>query len=169
MTAEFPSPTVAAATREQVLIGYLDYFRARIIDKIAGLSAGEQRASRLASGWTPLELARHLRWVELRWLQWGFRGEPVADPWGDEQAGRWHVEPDATAEHVLAELTAQGDRTRAIVASADLDDVGAPGERWDGAPPPTLERILLHLLQEYARHLGHLDVVSELAGGDTGE
>ena len=35
--------------------------------------------------------------------------------------------------------------------------------------PPTLERILLHLIQEYARHLGHLDIVSELAGGSLGE
>jgi hypothetical protein len=39
----------------------------------------------------------------------------------------------------------------------------------DGADPAPLERILFHLLQEYARHVGHLDIVSELAGGQTGE
>ena len=38
----------------------------------------------------------------------------------------------------------------------------------DGAPPATLERVLFHLLQEYARHLGHLDIVAELAGGPVG-
>jgi hypothetical protein len=43
--------------------------------------------------------------------------------------------------------------------------VGQPGERWDGHDPPTLERILFHLLQEYARHLGHLDIVTEFATG----
>ena len=43
--------------------------------------------------------------------------------------------------------------------------MGQPGARWDGADPATLERILFHLLQEYARHLGHLDIVTELATG----
>ena len=44
-----------------------------------------------------------------------------------------------------------------------------PGERWEGADPPTLERVLFHLLQEYARHVGHLDVVRELMDGKVGE
>jgi hypothetical protein len=43
--------------------------------------------------------------------------------------------------------------------------VGKPGERWNGADPATLERVLFHLLQEYARHLGHLDIVTERAVG----
>jgi hypothetical protein len=47
--------------------------------------------------------------------------------------------------------------------------VGQPGERWDGADPATLERVLFHLLQEYARHVGHLDIVAELATGTSGE
>ena len=59
--------------------------------------------------------------------------------------------------------------TRAVVQSHDLADIGQPGERWDGADPPALERILFHLLQEYARHVGHLDIVSELAEGLLGE
>ena len=47
--------------------------------------------------------------------------------------------------------------------------MGQPGERWSGNDPATLERVLFHLLQEYARHIGHLDIVSELAGGPVGE
>jgi hypothetical protein len=47
--------------------------------------------------------------------------------------------------------------------------VGQPGERWDGDDPATLERVLFHLLQEYARHVGHLDIVTELATGTAGE
>lgn len=46
---------------------------------------------------------------------------------------------------------------------------GVPSGRWAGAPPATIERTLLHVVQEYARHLGHLDVVVELATGSTGE
>jgi hypothetical protein len=56
-----------------------------------------------------------------------------------------------------------------VVENAELSAVGAPGPRWDGAPPAMLERVLFHVLQEYARHLGHLDVVVELSGGPTGE
>jgi hypothetical protein len=41
--------------------------------------------------------------------------------------------------------------------------------RWNGQPPATLERVVLHLVQENATHLGHLDIVAELAGGPTGE
>ena len=55
------------------------------------------------------------------------------------------------------------------MTSHHLSDAGQPGERWDGADPATLERILFHLLQEYARHTGHLDIVTELATGQTGE
>jgi hypothetical protein len=47
--------------------------------------------------------------------------------------------------------------------------VGQPGDRWDGADPATLERILFHLVQEYARHVGHLDIVRELIDGEVGE
>jgi Protein of unknown function (DUF664) len=70
---------------------------------------------------------------------------------------------------VLAGLLDQAARTRAIVESHDLDEIGQPGDRWDGADPATLERILFHLLQEYARHVGHLDIVTELATDQTGE
>jgi hypothetical protein len=66
-------------------------------------------------------------------------------------------------------LQAQAAHSERVIAGHQLDELGQPGERWDGAPPATLERILFHLIQEYARHLGHLDIVSELAGGPTGE
>jgi uncharacterized protein DUF664 len=60
-------------------------------------------------------------------------------------------------------------RSRAVVESHDLADIGQPGGGWDEAGPAALERVLLHLVQEYARHVGHLDIVSELADGQVGE
>jgi uncharacterized damage-inducible protein DinB len=165
----FPEPTAPAGSRAEVFLRYLDYFRSRLAGKLETLPAAELRRSRLPSGWTPLELAKHLRYVELRWLEWGFEGRDFADPWADSTDGRWAVGPEETLASLLADLLDQAGRTRAIVESHDLDDVGKPGDRWDGADPATLERVLFHLLQEYARHLGQLDVVVELAIGQSGE
>jgi Protein of unknown function (DUF664) len=152
-----------------VFLRYLGYFRSRLAGQLEALPAAELRRSALPSGWTPLELAKHLRYVELRWLEWGFEGRDVGDPWGDRDGDRWAVGPDETLASLLADLAGQAGRSRAIISSHDLSEVGQPSERWDGADPPTLERVLFHLLQEYARHLGHLDIVVEIVTGQTGE
>ena len=152
-----------------MLLRYLDYFRARLASKLEALPAAELRCSRLPSGWTPLELAKHLRYVELRWLEWGFEGRDVGNPWADRQGDRWAVGPDETLASLVADLAGQAGRTRVIIESHDLSEQGKPSDRWDGADPPTLERILFHLLQEYARHLGHLDLVVEIVTGQAEE
>ena len=169
MSIPFPEPTDPAASRAEVFDRYLGYFRDQLAVKLRGLPADELRRSRLPSGWTPLQLLKHLTFVELRWLEWGFEGRDVADPSGDNREGRWHVAPEETLDGLLAGSQAQAARSERVIARHHLDEEGQPGERWDGAPPATLERVLFHLVQEYARHLGHLDIVSELAGGPTGE
>jgi hypothetical protein len=170
----FPEPTTPAASRAEVFLRYLDYFRSRLVSKHEGLPSGELRTSRLPSGWAPIELIKHLAYVEMRWLEWGFEGHDRsevwgADVWGDAKGGRWYAGPDETLAGLVAALNAQAGKTRAIVGAHDLADTGQPGERWDGADPPSLERVLFHLLQEYARHVGQLDIVAELAGGPIGE
>ncbi|MEU8240508.1 DinB family protein [Actinoplanes missouriensis] len=169
MTIEFPAPTAPAADQAEVFVRYLDYYRETLLAKVAALPATELRASRLPSGWTPLELVKHLRHVERRWIEWGFQGAPVGDPWADRRDDRWHVDPAESLEQLTAELRAQGEHTAAVARGTALDAIGRPGPRWDGADPASLERILFHLLQEYARHTGHIDIVAELVGGPTGE
>lgn len=160
---------VPAESRGDVFLRYLDYFRERVIEKATGLPEPELRGSRLPSGWTPLELIKYLTFVELRWIEWGFEGQQVSDPWGDRREDRWHVDPAESLDTLVTALRAQGEHTRAVVESRDLAELGQPGPRWRGDPPASLERILFHLLQEHARHLGHLDIVTELAGGAFGE
>jgi uncharacterized damage-inducible protein DinB len=169
MTTPLPSPTDPVATRAEIFTGYLDYFRSRLVSKLQSLPPAALRTSMLPSAWTPIELLKHLRYVERRWLEWGFMGHQLTDPWGDEQDGRWHVGPDETLADLVAALQAQAARTAVIVAAHNLDEIGQAGDRWDGAEPASLERVLFHLVQEYARHMGQLDVVSELAGGQVGE
>jgi hypothetical protein len=80
----------------------------------------ELRRSRLPSGWTPLELLKHLTYVELRWIEWGFQGRAVADPWGDQNGDRWHVAAHETRETLVQALRGQAARTRSVIESIDL-------------------------------------------------
>jgi uncharacterized damage-inducible protein DinB len=159
-----PSTDAPAALFAQ----YLDWYREKAIEKVRALPPQEQRRPILPSGWTPLELLRHLAFMERRWMVWGFLGEDVPDPWGDEVDGRWHVPDDVSLDDVAAMMRATGDRVRDLLRATPLDRVAPPGPRFDGEPP-ALGWICFHVLQEYARHAGHLDVVVELAGGPTGE
>jgi uncharacterized damage-inducible protein DinB len=169
MTMPFPSPTMPASGRAEVFLRYLEYFRETMLSKVSGLPGDELRHSRLPSGWTPLELLKHLRYVELRWIEWGFEGRSIEQPWGDRRDDRWHVASDETLDSLTEALRAQGRHTASVVTGNDLTAIGADGPRWAGAAPASLERVLFHLVQEYARHLGHLDIVAELAGGRVGE
>ena len=168
--SSLPDPEADPADATGLLLEYLDFFRAEILRKLDGLSSRDLRAGRLPSGWSPLELLSHLVHMERRWLVWGFAGEPVEQPWGDsDQSGHWRVPADVTLDALAEQLHAGGRRTGAIVAAARLSDHAALGGRFDREPTPTLGRILFHVLQEYARHAGHLDIARELVDGLTGE
>jgi len=157
---------------------YLSFFRQTIIERVLSIGPDARRRSRLASGWTPIELLSHVLHMEQRWFVWGFLGEQVDDVWGDwdtdddpwdeASTASWRVEEAVTAEDLAERLRAVGRRTSEVLASHPLDAVAAEGERFEG-DPATLQWICLHVLQEYARHAGHLDIAVELAGGPTGE
>lgn len=165
----FFSSTTPASSPNEVFVRYLEFFRSGLVRKLRLLPESELRSSRLRSGWTPLELLKHLRYMERRWLVWGFEGRAVPEPWGDRRDDRWHVADDETLDTLLADLAAQAAVSTAIIEGHDLSEIGQPSERWAGNPPASLERVLLHMTQEYARHLGHLDIVCELATSETGE
>ena len=162
-----PGPTYDVGA---LFLDYLDFYRDTVADKVRGMAETDLRSARVPSGWTPVELLKHLVFMERRWLVWGFRGEPVDRPWGDSVGGRWHVAPEESLEDLLDLLREGGRRTRAIVEGHDLSEPAALGGRFtDPDRRPSLAAILFHVLQEYARHAGHLDIVRELADGSTGE
>ena len=166
--SDFPEPTGETADSAALFARYLQFYREVVVRKVESLPDAELRVSRLPSEWTPVELLAHLAYMEQRWFVWGFLGEQVDDPWGDAKDGRWHVPEDMPVARLVATLRAVGDRTGAVLAEHPLDETGRPGGRFDG-DPPTLAWICFHVLQEYARHAGHLDIAVELAGGDVGE
>ncbi|WP_407320668.1 DinB family protein [Isoptericola halotolerans] len=165
-------PCLDSSDPKAQLVAYLDYYRAAVERKLDGMTEAQLRTSRLPSGWTPSELLIHLVHMERRWFVWGFLAEQVPDPWGDhadgEPDGPWQVPDGVSPAELVAALHAGGERTREILAEHDLAARGAVGGRFT-ADPPTLTWICFHVLQEYARHAGHLDVARELSDGATGE
>jgi hypothetical protein len=165
-------PPETVADPRELLVGYLDYYRAAVLRKLDGMSEVELRGSRLPSGWSPLALLRHLAFVERRWFRWGFAAESVEPVFGDRDPDThtFTVGADESAEDVRAFYLDECARSREIVARAALSDRAASGAGFN--PPddhPALAWILFHMLSEYARHVGQLDVVRELADGVTGE
>ncbi|MFC7492859.1 MULTISPECIES: DUF664 domain-containing protein [unclassified Nocardioides] len=149
---------------------YLDWVRADVAAAVLALPEERRRTALVPSGWTPIELLSHVLHMEQRWFVWGFLGEPVDEPWGDwtvdepwdeSAGGRWIVADDVTAEELAERLDRIGERTRGVLRDFPLDAVASPGGRF-ADDPPSLEWICFHVLAEYARHAGHLDIVVEL-------
>jgi len=147
---------------------YLRFYREAAVAKVRALPPEEQRTSRLPSGWTPLELLHHLAFMERRWFAWNFLGEQVDEPWGDRRDERWFVPDDVGVDQIAALLRDDGARTDSVLASHRLDEIGRPAPGYPGPTAP-LGWICFHVLQEYARHVGHLDIAVEIAGGPTGD
>ncbi|MBW8487167.1 DinB family protein [Actinomadura parmotrematis] len=165
-----PEPPPATADPAVLLDLQIDRYRRILVAKLEGLTDEQLRSSILPSGWTPLELLKHLAYVEIRWLRWGFLAEDLDDPWGDRRDDRWYVAPEETLADLTALLRATAARSREIAAGTPLDRTAPLGGRFAlPVEAPTLGWILVHLLQEYARHVGQLDVVRELLDGATGE
>jgi hypothetical protein len=114
--------------------------------------------------------------MERRWFLWCFLGEPLDDPWGDwnvsepwtsddsdqvTPSARWVVADDVSGEELATRLRTLGERTRAVLMSHPPDTPARPQGRIEETPP-TLEWICFHVLAEYARHAGHLDVSTEI-------
>jgi len=167
--AVLDGPPVGVSDPRELLLGYLDWYREALDRKLAGLSDAQLRTTVEPLGWAPLGLVKHLGWVERRWMRWGFAAEDVLaySPGGDE--AEWSV-ADESVDQVMATYADEVRRSRALASGADLDEPARTGGRFPTPDQaPSLGRILFHLLQEYARHVGHLDVARELIDGQTGE
>lgn len=146
------------------LLGFLRRQRELVAWKVSGASEAALRSVSTPSGLTAHGVVRHLTNVERDWLRDVFAGQDeLTFDWTDEDPdGELHVPDGVTMQRLLADYAAEAALCDAVVAAHDLDDVSARrgfSLRW----------ILLHLLEETARHLGHLDLLRELADGSTGE
>ena len=144
------------------LLSFLQRQRDLVAWKLQGADDDALRRVATPSGLAPHRLVRHLTLVERGWLRHVVAGEPDPDSAGRSRQEREQVDPGTTMDELLAEYRAESARCDEVVAASDLDRVSA--ERG-----VSLRWVLLHLVEETSRHLGHLDLLREQADGAVGE
>jgi hypothetical protein len=143
----------------------LDRHRDVVVWKLDGLSDVDLRRPMTPSGLSLLKLVKHLAWVEAGWFCDTFGkpfDKPEFDP--DDPDADFRVEPDETTEDVLAYYARARAAADEVIAELDVEDTGTT---WFG-DEVSLRWVLIHMIEETARHAGHMDVVRELIDGATG-
>ena len=158
------------------LLGFLDYQRATFAWKCAGLDAGGLRTAVAASSMTLGGMLKHLALVELNWFSKWLHDRGMGEPWEkvDWEADPdwdWHSAADDTPEQLRAmwqdAVARSGDLLAEALAGGGLEQL-ARRTASDGRAP-SLRWILVHMIEEYARHNGHADLIRESIDGQTGE
>lgn len=165
-----PAMTVDDGRQDAVLITFLDAQRARALAIVAGLDADQMVKPVLPSGWTPLGMIEHLGHAERHWFQEVALGSAAPLPWADDTDDA--EGPFTTTRHpdaVFAFYRDQIERANAVLTSTPLS-TPPHGRHSQGAADQVtdLRFIVLHMIEETARHLGHLDAARELIDGSVG-
>lgn len=162
--------TVAACDgTDRAIVDFLDAQRARALAIVAGLDAEQLATPVLPSGWTPLGLIEHLGHAERHWFQQVALGRAAPLPWADEDDADGPFVTPRDADTVFAFYRAQIERANEVLATTSLDapPLGRHSRR-DTGQVADLRFIVLHMIEETARHLGHLDAARELLDGRVG-
>ncbi|WP_107115639.1 MULTISPECIES: DinB family protein [unclassified Streptomyces] len=160
------------ADERSMLEAWLDFHRATLALKCAGLDDERLRQAAVPpSSMTLLGIVQHMAEVERNWFQRIFASLDVPPVFGDGNTLGFTLDPDRGLEEVTAAWRKQIARGRELTAEASLDDAGRLPERDAaivGDAGVSLRWILVHLIEEYARHNGHADLIRERIDGVTG-
>jgi uncharacterized damage-inducible protein DinB len=160
------------------LIGFLDYQRATLEWKTRGLSDHQLHAELAPTTMTLGGLLKHMAYVEDYWFTETVAAEPSPSPWAEtdwkaDKDWEWHSATEDPGEHLRALWAERVDRSRRIVAAALEPDANAGLGRmhsaWGGQGEVSLRWVLAHMIEEYARHNGHADLLRQSIDGETGE
>jgi Protein of unknown function (DUF664) len=151
-------PPRFAASESQTLLTFLDYLRDSVNRKLAGVSEVAARRPLVASGTSLLSLVRHLTTAEVSWFQIRFAGSGSPDPGGpvDEEL--------EVGEHVSQYKRAIARDNQIVRSTASLTQRCA----GSGYADVDLRWVLVHMIEETARHAGHADIIREQLDGVTG-
>jgi uncharacterized damage-inducible protein DinB len=170
-----PEPPVAA-DEVDTLLGFLEFQRATLRWRCERLDSAGLRSTVGASTMTLGGLIKHMSWVEDYWFSRRLHGNEPASPWNavDWEADRdweWNSAAGDTPDELFSLWNESVARSRALTGTArsdgGLDRLAA--QPWPDGTSPSLRWILVHMIEEYARHNGHADLLREIVDGEVGE
>jgi uncharacterized damage-inducible protein DinB len=179
MTSESASQTISAGRADDIPVSWdertilstlLDYARDTVHAKCASLTDADARRALLPGSplMTISGLVSHLRWMESWWIEGTLLGRTIDAPWTDDDPDReFRIAVEVPVAQLLEEYRAACARHRDLVAALDLDAPSEGDLDWR-TEPVTLRWILCHLIEETARHNGHIDILRELTDGTRG-
>ncbi len=156
-------PAKRAADEGVLAWEFLDFLRKTAVMKTEGLTRDQAAAAPVATSprLTVLGVLKHLVAVERYWLCIAGAGLELPSLWKGDPDPSWDLTGDDTPESLIRAYREEWANAEAL-RQRRPDDAAADGER-------TVRWILAHVTQETARHVGHLDLLRELADGQTGE
>ena len=160
------------ASEKEMLVAFLDYYRATLLLKASGLSDDEaRRASVPPSDLNLMGLVRHMAAVEHHWYRrWWERS---AKDWmfpGPDPDADMHPGPEDTMADAVAMFEREVAHARTVTDGAELDDRSAHSAVRAGNDfRPSMRWVLVHMIEEYARHCGHADLIRQAIDGATGD
>lgn len=149
----------------ETLARYLDTYRDIIVHKAAGVDREAAVRPMVPSGTSLLGIVKHMAYVERWWFQAVVGQRDVAFPWSDSDPDAdWRIEDGESVESIVELYQHECTESRAIVDGlGSLEDVFPTGDA-----PISARSLLVHMLEETARHAGHADILRELIDGSTG-
>ncbi|MGH2754069.1 MAG: DinB family protein [Actinomycetota bacterium] len=151
-----------AGAEKEVLAGFLDHYRRTMLDICDGLTEEQLRRVMVPSGNTLLGMIKHLAYVERGWFQenvanepWDYPGDPLLD---------FQVGADESKEDIFEMYRRSCARSREALAAASLDDMVQNPER---SRDYNVRWVVVHMIEETARHAGHADILREMIDGRT--
>ncbi len=160
----------------EALTAVLERNRLQFAWKTADLDDEGFRATAAASAMTLGGLVKHMAYVEADWLAFKLTGRAYGPPWDSmgldaDPDGEWRLGASDTVADIQALWRAAVARSRTIVSEV-VGERGLDGPAsftWPGGRTPTVREMLLDMIEEYARHTGHADVLRESVDGRVGE
>ena len=166
----------AARSEPEALLAVLERNRRTFAWKTAALDERDLRRTTAASAMTLGGLVKHLALVEADWLAVKLAGQPYGPPWDSvdfdaDPDWEWRTAGLDKPEDLYALWRVAVDRSRALVAEvvAERGIDGAASFVWPDGRRPTVRDMLLDMIEEYARHTGHADILREAIDGRVGE
>lgn len=160
-----PSDPPRVAPEREMLLAFLDYYRSVMIRKVEGIDHEGLRMSPVESGTCLGGLIQHLGYVERQWFQAVWASRQVEFPWTEEDPdAEFRIDDSATAEGLIEFYRQECQVSREMVGDTRLTEtvMGRRGElslRW----------IIVHMIEETARHAGHADLIREMIDGSVGD